>query len=311
MKRNILSLLLFIFIFSIKIQCENITIASWNINKKHSVELIDAICNFVKNENVDILCLQEVQLDLTTTLNDTYCNLSQSSTFVNSLKNELGKKTSTQWEFTTSANYAIRKDLEEGDYKACNGSQDNAIFYKKDKFKISNLIGKVGLNNFREANIIYKMDKNNIQIIEFTSTKSNNQLVVINVHLPFNPRPISDNYIDNYYRDFKRASNVYNAFDKKTSIMCGDFNFDKKDLHKKNEASRTNYDPADIHINEPTTLNKAYNFNFTYDQFIFKKDRFKYNITKSPQRAASKSPEGEYIIIGTNATKCQRMPISE
>lgn len=163
------------------------------------------------------------------------------------------------------------------------------------------------------------MDKNNIQIIEFTTLRSSNKLIVINVHLVFNERSVSGNYANNYYRDFKRTYNVYNNFDKNISIMCGDFNFDKKDLMNKggdinksiNGMSKTNYVPNDIHINEPTTLNKANNFNYTYDQFIFKNDGFKYSIIKKPQRAASKSPDGEYIIIGTNVTKGQRIPIEE
>ena len=319
MKKNIFALFLFIVLFSIKIQCENITIASWNINKKYSTELINAVCNFVKNENVDILCLQEVKLDLIPdNFNDLYCKLDPNSSFVNNLKNELNKKTGTQWEFTTSANYAIRKDLDPNihkkyDYIKCSKSQDNAIFYRKDKFKTLDLISEVGLNNFRNAAICYKMDKNNIQIIEFTTQKSNNNLIVINVHLPYASRRVSNNNYDdgNYYRDFNRASNVYDAFDKNISIMCGDFNFDKKDLHLKNEAAKTNYAPDDIHINEPTNLNHANEFNHTYEQFIFKNDRFKYSVIKKPQRAASKSPDGEYIIIGTNVTKGQRIPIKE
>jgi len=285
---------------------ETVTIASWNVHKVYDEDYaLECIANFVRNEKIDILCLQEVYLDI----NKTTGKLFEKNNLIIQLISKLKSKTKKDWGYITSAEYAIREDI--GDYHKCDKGLDNIIFFNKNKLIVKDNANQYLLTDFESMKQLYKSDKNNIQIVTFTDKSSRNKLNIINVHLPFNKRPISGSFYSNCFdRDFHSLYYVYHGQVMKRTIICGDFNMPISDFNSVNCRSNTGFKASDFHVNEETTLKrKEYDFSQSYDHFVYCSG-FEFKIVKNPQRAASKQNNGQ-LRLGTSVTTEQKFDFED
>lgn len=247
---------------------------------------------FIQNEEVDIICLQEVYLELIKT-DSPYFKQKNIAKYdlLDYLVMELQQKTKHDWKYISTANTAIRADIDE--FSKCTTGLDNAIVYRSDLFKIKDGLSELKLDNFLSAKEKFKMDKNNIQIVEFTSLANNGSFILINTHLPFNKRPVKTG--TNFTRDIKALWNIYEyeSWKEKIILVAGDFNLPNSELSK-----YTNDIYSKIYlVNEPTTISlKEKQFYNPYDHFILSESD-QDNILSEPKRAAK--VDGEYICIGT------------
>ena len=262
---------------------EEIVIGSWNIQGNghfEEQEIIQFASYFVADKHIDILALQEVKLELLITEN-LYATLLNNN-FLERLTKALP---GGEWKFISSAEYAIRHDS--GKYGHCKVGLDNAIVYRSDKVYVEDLSANMQFNfkNFYKSN--YKMNKNNTNILRFSSINSQfsdlNYFYLINTHLPAKSR--KKGWLP-WMQDIKILKSLYKSIDSNAPIVwCGDFNAEYDDPDLKN-----NFSDCLIGCCKPTTVG-AVEYKNNYDHFILN-SAAKSFIIQRPDRYTSDAADG-------------------
>lgn len=294
--------LVFLFVFATSF-CDTLTIMSFNLNGTNSSHRMkeksrwaEDIAAIISQANADIVLLQEVSIELDKRLDTEYFKNPKKDNvldfFIRELKN--GK-----WEYCTSADYILRKNMsiDGRTYKSGNKTQNNAVLYNESKLKANDQKKMLNFDTFKDSK--YKFDKNSVQVIEFEERATRQKFIVMNVHLPY-----SD--IDSYTKDLDTLERLYASQKLKMGVIVGgDFNTHREALTKRN------FDNVD------GTTNWYYNFNFgllttiavrnsktfafanAYDHFIYNK---KIKEEKITQRVAipTKDTSLSHVKIGNN-----------
>ncbi len=267
MKKRKIIIIVYLCVFLLNIFSEKISVVSWNINKKDSEKIINTIVKMLKNNSVDILLLQEVSLNLKKTLPVSSYKEREVGDFLDKLKKTLDMKTHKTWEFYSSANYAIRENINE--YRYYPKGLDNAVFYRADKLEAKDLYKQFSFNDFLSCQ--FKTDKNNLQIIQFNIKKTPNfDFYVANLHLPYNNN-------DGRIRDLQTILNIFSRklYGKK-ALIAGDFN-----THSIELLDRIKGSDFKIGVTNETTLSKnKYQFSKQYDHFLYNSHISKYIVNQ-------------------------------
>ena len=245
---------------------EEIVIGSWNIRGNghfEEQEIIQFSTYFVTNKSLDVLALQEVKLELLPKpgSNDIYKTI-DSNNFLERFAQTLSKQTGTIWKFTSSAEYAIRKNIDE--YTYCNKGLDNAVLYRADKLTVQDLYSghPFYFDNFEKSN--YKTNMNNTNILKIKNVSQTSVFYLINKHMPFKSKQKGWGPWD---RDIQVLYRMYQILDSNAPIIiCGDFNGDASELG-------TIFSDCFVGCRKPTSIstsifNSAARYAHEYDHFI-------------------------------------------
>lgn len=221
-----------LMIFSALLFAEEISLMSFNIahnsayKKEHRDEWISQIAEIVKDNNAQIVLLQEVPLELKRGFVKKYYGdievhfkAPQPRTILNDIADELGKS----WKFFSTATYLLHdKIVVDGiEISAGDMSQNNAILYDSSKFIAEDMADTLGFTSFPDCD--YRFNKNNLQVVRFTDLSTKKTFVIGNVHLQ------SKNSVEKRNLDLENlADMMLNEFGGELSdepiVMGGDFN---------------------------------------------------------------------------------------
>lgn len=216
--------------------CEKISILSYNIahnssyKKEHYEEWMKAIGEVAKNNNADIILMQEVPIAMkkgfvTRFYGDVELRFKtpQKTTILDDIAQELGP----EWKSISTATYLLHNGvtIDGTDFSGGDMSQNNAIFYNAQKFSTEDLSDFLGFTIFPEGD--YLFNKNNVQAVRFTS--GSNTFILVNVHLQ------SKNSIEKRDWDLMTLSDMLlNEFGGEISdepvIAGGDFNTRRREF---------------------------------------------------------------------------------
>lgn len=245
---------------------EELVIGSWNIRGNghfEEQEIIKFGSYFVMNKELDVIALQEVKLELLPKQgsNDIYKTISDDN-FLERFAQTLSKQTGVVWKYVSSAEYAIRKNINE--YTYCNKGLDNAVVYRADKVTVQDLYSShpFHFDNFEKSN--YKMNMNNTNILKIKSMKQSSVFYLINKHMPFKTKQKGWGPWD---RDIQVLYKIYQALDSNIPIIiCGDFNGTAGELG-------TTFGDCFVGCRKPTSLSagifkSSCRYAHEYDHFI-------------------------------------------
>lgn len=190
--------LFFILIFLVSgflLWAQEITIMSYNIahnnayKKANYDEWIEQICTLINGNNADIVLLQEVPIAMekgfvTHLYGDTEIHFKrpQNHTILDDIQKGLGEN----WAYASTANYLLHTGvtIDGVDYSGGDMAQNNAIFCNTEKALPLDMADELGFTRFPDCD--YRFNKNNVQVLYFSSSDENsnvNYFIVSNVHL--------------------------------------------------------------------------------------------------------------------------------
>lgn len=224
--------IVFAFVFASFAFAEKITVMSFNIahnsayKKEHRKEWISQIAEIVKENEADVVLLQEVPLELKRGYVKKYYNgvelnfkVPESHTILDDIAKELGDL----WKYFSTGTYLLHNGIVVDGVEFSGGdmSQNNAVLYNSSKFAAEDMAESLGFLNFPDCD--YRFNKNNLQVIQFTEIETNKIFIVANVHLQ------SKNAIEKRDRDLENLSDMLlNEFGGELSedpiVVGGDFN---------------------------------------------------------------------------------------
>ena len=212
----------FIFAESVKVVSFNLNGTARNHRFETSYQWADEIISILKKSDADIILLQEVYIPLDKRMDTPYFRKAKKNNVLDYFTSHLSGYNGV-WNYFTSANYMLRKDMKISEelYKSGNNTQNNALLFNSSKFKAKDLSEQLNLEDFSGK---YKFDKNSIQVIEFSDIKTSSKFVIINVHLPS---------VDNVHklRDLDTLKLLFNSYKiHQAVIIGGDINISRKDL---------------------------------------------------------------------------------
>ena len=259
-----------------------ITLMSFNLAhlKRQGAEGYDewakTVCAVIKEAKADVVLLQEVPIELEKTANPLFKRAKK-----NNVLDDFAKMLGSGWLYCSTANYAIRKNMEVGgeSYVYCDMNQNNAMLYDSKKVLARDLAEQVGFAKFDGK---YLFDKNNVQAVEFrVSGAESEKFVAINIHAPFNN-------LEHRSRDLATLEKLYASLKMRSAvIIAGDFNTPRKELKTRNFDGVDGEDSffSDRNFGLKTTLSskgEGIALANDYDHFIYSK---KVNVVKSMRRA--------------------------
>lgn len=190
--------LFLILIFSVLgfyLWAQEITIMSYNIahnnayKKANYEEWINQICTLIKGNSADIVLLQEVPVVVEKGfVSHEYQGIEihfkkpQTHTILDDIKEGLGE----EWEYLSTAEYLLHTGVtvDGVDYSGGDMAQNNAVFYNTEKALALDMADELGFTRFPDCD--YRFNKNNIQVLYFSSENENGEVtyfIVSNVHL--------------------------------------------------------------------------------------------------------------------------------
>ena len=257
-------LLLCVFLFVLLAGfAEELVIGSWNIRGNghfEEPEVIQFGSYFVTNQGLDILALQEVKLELQKRPDTKRYKTLGKNNFLERFAQALSKQTGAVWKFISSAEYAIRENIDE--YTYCNKGLDNAVLYRADKVTVQDLYSgrPFYFDNFDISH--YKMNMNNTNVLKIKSTGQSFVFYLVNKHMPFKSKKKG---WGPWLRDVQVLHRIYKALDSNAPIIiCGDFNAKADDLGK-------TFSDCFVGCRKPTSVssfNSSSRYANEYDHFI-------------------------------------------
>lgn len=242
---------------------EELVIGSWNIRGNghfEEQEIIQFGSYFVTNKALDILTLQEVKLELQKRQDTKRYKTLGKNNFLERFAKTLSKQTGAVWKFVSSAEYAIRENIDE--YTYCNKGLDNAVLYRADKVTVQDIYSghPFYFDDFDKSK--YKMNMNNTNVLKIKSAGASSVFYLINKHMPFKSKKKG---WGPWLRDVEVLYRIYKTLDTNAPIIiCGDFNAKADDLAK-------TFSDCFVGCRKPTSVssfNAVSRYAHEYDHFI-------------------------------------------
>lgn len=267
-----------IFIFVQVASAENFpqnanALLSFNVNgmqKNHRLETnpkwADTITKIISESGADIVCLQEVCIDLEKRRDTALFKNPKKNNVLDYFTKHLSEEKKCEWRAVTSARYLLRANVQKNgkDFSYGDKTQNNAILYDAGKFSARDLASDLGFENFSGEFLFHK---NSVQVLLFENIETSEQFIVINVHLPFSNSAKNND-------DLETLKRLTKHFEKFPLVVAGDFNISREILLKKKffavDGKTGNFSSSEFAI--ATTLSRSEkNFRFAndYDHFVF------------------------------------------
>lgn len=267
-----------IFFVSVLVFAEEIKVLSFNMGSRNRTAL--QVADMIQESGADIVFLQEIWVS------------APKDDALQKMRTRLGK---SDWDFVSSSSYILNQVTTIGGetYKTGGNGQNNAILYNKSKIALTNLAEMVGFTHFGKVESDFLFDKNNVILVEFSpKDKLAQKCVAIDIHLPYTDKP-------HRKRDLATLERLYARYKLKYAvIVAGDFNYNRKDLTKRNFdfVDGTENWFSDPNFGICTTLSTKGDdrviFANDYDHFIFNK---KIKVVEQMHRAFTDSTDSEAI----------------
>ncbi|MBQ9205103.1 MAG: endonuclease/exonuclease/phosphatase family protein [Treponema sp.] len=273
-----------VFFFSFLLFAEEFKILSFNMGSRNKTAL--QVAQMIQESGADFVFLQEIWVS------------APKDEALQKMCAHLGK---SDWDFISSSSYLLRdmQTIDGETYKTGGNGQNNAIIYNKSKLSVKNLSEQLGFTHFGKVQHAFLFDKNNVVVVELSpKNKPEQSCVAIDIHLPYNDK-------EHRARDLATLERLYARYKLKGAVIAaGDFNYNRRDLTKRNFdfVDGTERWFSDPNFGICTTLStkgeSSVQFSNDYDHFIFNK---KIKVVEQMHRAFTDSADSESIRMVSEA----------